>query len=139
MVYFDQHIILPPDILQRWDIFCVQINAFLRQIDTIIKGLDSAQLSSLSKQIDKFLRNLDELPSYINVLDKDMEAVVRVVGRFSDALEMLVEVGKWILVALVVLVVMGFFFIKGMRNTSDAENRWIREEMLKRREEVKVE
>jgi hypothetical protein len=136
MVYFEQHIIIPPDVLKLLETFSTQINTFLQHTDTIINSLDPVQLSSLSNQIEKSLRTLDELPSYIRVLDKDVEAVVRVVDRFSDGLEMLAKVGIWILVALVVLVVVGCVLIKGMWNMSEEENRWIRKEILKKRGEV---
>lgn len=52
---------------------------------------------------------------------------------------MLTKVGIGILVALVLLVVVGYVLIREMQNMGEEERRWIRKEILKKRAEVKSE
>jgi hypothetical protein len=165
MVYFEQRVIVPPDVLQRLDTFSDQLNSFLLQVDILIKRSDPVQLASLADKAntflayiertptasilnttDRFLTQLEGLPAYVEVVDKHMEGILkhakevaRVADRFADGLDMLVMVGLGILVALGMLIFVGCVLIRAMRKMDAERKREIENGSLKKREEGKSE
>jgi ABC-type transporter Mla subunit MlaD len=94
-MYFEQHIKVPPGVLERVDAFSVQLNTFLRQIDSMINHLDPAH-----QQVEQTLKHVEE--------------AVRVADRFASGLERLATIGIIILIALVILIVMGYLLLQEM-------------------------
>jgi hypothetical protein len=165
MVYFEQRVIVPPDVLQRFDTFSDQLSSFLWQVDILINRFDPVQISSLADKAntflayiertpttsilnttDRFLAQLEGMPAYVEVVDKHMEGILkhakevaRVADRFADGLDMLVMVGLEILVALGMLIVVGCVLIRGMRKIDAKGKRETGNGSLKKRGEGKSE
>jgi len=119
-MYFEQHIKVPPGVLERVDGFSVQLNTFLRQIDSIINHLDPAH-----QQVEQTLKHVEE--------------VVRVADRFASGLERLVTISTIVLIALVILIIMGYLLLQEMGKMSGEERTKTRTKTSKNQAEVNGE